>query len=144
MENCYTERIISRLREKGLKVTPQRIAIFRQLDGNTGHPSVEDIHREVCRDFPTISLATVYNTLDTLERISEVQAITLNPNRKHYDPNTTHHHHAVCTHCHTIQDVFTDFSGDLQVPPEVLANFRVDQASVCFRGLCRDCTSLPS
>ena len=139
MEDSYTERIISRLREEKLKVTPQRIAILRHLDGNTDHPSVEDIHREVCREFPAISLATVYNTLDTLVRISEVQTITVNPTRKHYDPNTTPHHHAICTHCHTIQDVFADFSDDLQLPAEVSARFRVNETAVYFRGVCRDC-----
>jgi Fur family peroxide stress response transcriptional regulator len=139
MKNGYTERIIGRLRQEGLKVTPQRIAVLRHMDGNTSHPSVEQIHRQVAVDFPTISLATVYNTLDTLERIGEVQAITIDPARKHYDPDTRLHHHLMCTECHKIADVFADYSSVLRVPEELSEQFRVHEASVCFRGICRDC-----
>ncbi|MEW6490484.1 MAG: Fur family transcriptional regulator [Thermodesulfobacteriota bacterium] len=139
MKNGYTERIIGRLRQEGLKVTPQRIAVLRHMDGNTAHPSVEQIHRQVAVDFPTISLATVYNTLDTLERIGEVQAITIDPARKHYDPETRLHHHLMCTECRKIADVFADYSSVLRVPEELSAQFRVQEASVCFRGICRDC-----
>lgn len=139
MKNGYTERIIGRLRQEGLKVTPQRIAVLRHMDGNTSHPSVEQIHRQVAVEFPTISLATVYNTLDTLERIGEVQAITIDPARKHYDPDTRLHHHLMCTKCRKIADVFADYSSVLRVPEELAAQFQVHEASVCFRGTCRDC-----
>lgn len=139
MNTRYADRVIGRLREEGLKVTPQRIAVVKYLDGNTLHPSVEEIHREVSRDFPTISLATVYNTLDTLEQIGEVQAVTIDPTRKHYDPETRPHHHLMCTSCRCIQDVFADYSSVLHVPDALAKQFRVKDTSVSFRGVCRDC-----
>ncbi len=139
MSTGYTERIIGRLREEGLKVTPQRIAVLRHMDGNTAHPSVEEIHREVSQVFPTISLATVYNTLDTLEQIGEVQALTIDPSRKHYDPETRPHHHLICTECRKISDVFADYSSILRVPEELAEQFRVRAATVCFQGVCRGC-----
>ncbi len=139
MSAGYTDRIIGRLRQEGLKVTPQRIAVLKFLDGNTGHPSVEEIHRQVASDFPTISLATVYNTLDTLEQIGEVQAVTIDPTRKHYDPETRPHHHVMCTECRRIADVFSDYSSVLRVPEALSDQFRVRDASVSFRGVCRDC-----
>lgn len=141
MRNGYTQRVIVRLREEGFKVTPQRIAILKHLDGNTNHPSVEDIHRKVCRAFPTISLATVYNTLDTLERLQEVRPICLNPSRKHYDPDTRPHHHAICTRCHSIQDVFADLAAAVKVPSSVAEIFRVDETAVHLRGVCLDCST---
>jgi len=139
MNTGYADRIIGRLREESLKVTPQRIAVVKYLDGNTSHPSVEEIHREVSRDFPTISLATVYNTLDTLEQIGEVQAVTIDPTRKHYDPETRPHHHVMCTSCRCIQDVFADYSSVLRVPDALARQFRVQETTVSFRGVCRDC-----
>jgi len=139
MNTGYADRIIGRLREESLKVTPQRIAVVKYLDGNTSHPSVEEIHREVSRDFPTISLATVYNTLDTLEQIGEVQAVTIDPTRKHYDPETRPHHHLMCTSCRRIQDVFADYSSVLRVPDSLARQFRVQETAVSFRGVCRDC-----
>lgn len=141
MRNGYTKRVIARLREQGLKVTPQRIAILKHLDGNTSHPSVEDIHRKVCRKFPTISLATVYNTLDTLERLQEVQAVHVDTSRKHYDPDTRPHHHAICTHCRSIQDVFADLAATVRVPAAVAETFRVDETTVHLRGVCLDCST---
>ncbi len=135
----YTHRIIRRLRGQGLKVTPQRIAILRYLEGNRAHPSVEDIHRDVVREYPTISLATVYNTLDTLEQIREIQAITIDPSRKHYDPDTSAHHHALCNQCRAIQDVFAPEDGSWQVPEGATNGFRIDSASVYFRGVCHRC-----
>lgn len=141
MDTEYTERIIRRLRAEGLKITPQRMAIVKYLDGNTNHPSVEEIHREVAREFPTISLATVYNTLDTLERINEVQALTVDPSRKHYDPQTQPHHHLICADCWSIRDVFADYTKALEIPRELTQDFRVEQASVFFRGVCKNCSS---
>jgi len=139
MGSAYADRVIGRLRQEGLKVTPQRIAVVKYLDGNTSHPSVEEIHREVSRDFPTISLATVYNTLDTLEQIGEVRAVTIDPTRKHYDPETRPHHHLMCTSCCCIRDVFADYSSVLRVPDDLARQFRVKEAAVSFRGVCRDC-----
>lgn len=139
MGDGYTQRIIRRFREEGLKVTPQRIAILKFLDGNQSHPSVEEIHRRVARDFPTISLATVYNTLDTLEQIQEVRAITIDPSRKHYDPDSRPHHHAICGECRAICDVFADYRDSLQIPEQVADRFRVESASVFFGGTCKDC-----
>jgi Fur family peroxide stress response transcriptional regulator len=135
----YGDRVIRRLREEGLKVTPQRIAVVKYLEGNRAHPSVEEIHREVSRDFPTISLATVYNTLDTLEQIGEVQAVTIDSARKHYDPEMRPHHHLMCTSCRCIQDVFADYASVLRVPDALARQFRVKETAVSFRGVCQDC-----
>lgn len=141
MEDGYTQRIIRRLREEGLKVTPQRIAIVKFLDGNRDHPSVEEIHRQVAREFPTISLATVYNTLDTLEQIREVQAVTIDPSRKHYDPEMSPHHHVICNDCRSIRDVFADYTRVLKIPDELAREFQVEDTSIHFRGVCRDCAA---
>jgi Fur family transcriptional regulator, peroxide stress response regulator len=140
----YADRIVGKLRQEGLKITPQRIAILGFLDGNKNHPSVEEIHREVSRAFPTISLATVYNTLETLEGIREVQAVTIDPTRKRYDPETQPHHHVICAGCGTIRDVFADYATSLQVPSEIAREFRVEQTAVSFRGLCRHCAAKSS
>ena len=63
------EKLIGSLRKKGLKITPQRLAIFKTLKDDKSHPCAEEIYLKVREDYPTISLATVYQTLDTLENI---------------------------------------------------------------------------
>lgn len=141
MNKRYTERLVGKLRAVGLKITPQRIAILSFLDGNKSHPSVEEIHREVGRSFPTISLATVYNTLETLEKLGEVQALNIDPSRKRYDPDTSGHHHVRCDRCGEIRDVFFDLGSTLRVPDEVARSFVVERTSVSFRGHCRECSA---
>lgn len=139
MRQCYADRIVGRLRKEGLKITPQRVAILKYLDGNKAHPSVDEIHREVSRRFPSISLATVYNTLDTLERLGEVQTVSIDPSRKRFDPDASSHHHAMCDRCGVVRDVFADVAAGLRIPEELGRDFLVERARVSFGGLCRTC-----
>jgi Fur family peroxide stress response transcriptional regulator len=141
MKKRYADRIVGKLRNEGLKVTPQRIAILTFLDGNKSHPSVDEIHREVSRAFPTISLATVYNTLETLEKLGEVQSLSIDPSRKRFDPEMSAHHHVRCERCGTIRDVHADLGATVPVPDDVAREFVVERASVSFRGHCRECVS---
>ncbi len=133
------EETIKKLREFGLKVTPQRAAIIDYLDGNKCHPTAEDIFAALGGDYPTLSLATVYNTLESLITIGEVSEINLDPERKHFDPDTTDHNHIVCTECNKITDVFADYSSGLLLPKEILSDFEVSSVSVHFSGICTDC-----
>lgn len=133
------KEIISKYKEKGLRLTPQRIAILKYLEGNTSHPTAEDIYRDVKRKYPTISFATVYNTLQTLKEAGDVMEITIDPIRKHYDPNTNPHHHIVCIDCNEIKDVFVDYSVALKLPSHILREFKPVGNHVDFYGLCRKC-----
>ncbi len=135
----YAERVVERLREEGLKVTPQRLAVVRYLDGNPDHPSVEQIHREVTRSFPTISLATIYNTLDVLERIDAVQSVFVDSGRRRYDPETRPHHHVVCRRCLRVADVLPDDAGPIPVPGSIRDRFADLQTVVLYRGVCPAC-----
>jgi Fur family peroxide stress response transcriptional regulator len=121
----------------GIKLTPQRLAILDYLEGNTAHPSVEEIYREVSKRFPTMSVATVYNTLEALAERGSVLALTIDPQKKRYDPNTRHHHHLICTRCRKIEDVHADF--DLAVPGIRDKGFEVKGSHVEFYGLCPHC-----
>lgn len=133
------EKIVAKYKDKGLRLTPQRIAILRFLEGNTNHPTAEDIFKEVKKGNPTLSFATVYNTLQALRDKGEVLEITIDPAKRHYDPNTAPHHHIVCTDCNEIQDVFVDYSDVLKLPGDVLKEFKPLGNHVDFYGLCRDC-----
>ncbi len=136
----FTDQVIQRLRQEGMKLTPQRLAVVRYLDGNRAHPSVEEIHRGVVREFPTISLATVYNTLEMLERLEVVQSVFLNGGRRRYDPVTRPHHHAVCRRCHRVEDIFPETTEPIPVPGAVTEGFCEVVAVVLYQGLCRSCS----
>jgi Fur family peroxide stress response transcriptional regulator len=137
------EKFLEKYREAGLKLTPQRIAILTFLDGNTGHPTAEEIFAGVRETHPTVSFATVYNTLQALKTRGQLTEVTINPERKHFDPNTEPHHHAMCSECDKIVDIFDDFSEALKLPKDVgdgFDGFSVTGNHVEFYGVCGDCT----
>ncbi|HYA91209.1 MAG TPA: transcriptional repressor [Thermodesulfobacteriota bacterium] len=117
-----------------LRLTPQRIAILDYLEGNKSHPSAEDIYRAVVKKFPTVSLATVYNTLSALERRGQLLKLTIDPSKARYDPNTSPHHHLICNLCKTIVDV--DARYRLPLPD---TDFKVTGSHVEFYGTCQKC-----
>ncbi len=133
------EDFISKFRGLGFKLTPQRIAILTFLDGNTGHPTAEEIFAAVRQEYPTVSFATVYNTLQALSDRGQLTEVTIDPERKHFDPNTDPHHHAMCSECEKIVDVFVDYSETLSLPDTVSGEFNVTGNHVEFYGVCGDC-----
>ncbi len=133
------EKIIRKYRALSFKLTPQRLAILQFLNNNTEHPTAEDIFQNIRRKYPTMSFATVYNTVQALSDRGDVMEITIDPERKHFDPNTYPHHHIMCTSCKKVADVFADYSEALKLPSEVAASFEVTGNHVDFYGICAAC-----
>jgi len=126
-----------RYRTLGIKLTPQRLAILECLDGNKSHPSAEDIYKEVLKRFPTMSFATVYNTLEVLREKGGVQALTIDPDRMRYDPDTMGHHHLICQRCRKVVDVHSDVKVD--IPEDMAHGFEITGSHMEFYGLCPKC-----
>jgi len=122
---------------KGFKLTPQRAAILQFLDGNTSHPSADDIFNALKEKYPTMSFATVYNTLETLRDMGRVWELNIDDQRKRYDPNTKLHHHLICERCRKVVDVHKEFK--LDVPEEQAHGFTITGRHVEFYGLCPKC-----
>ncbi|MDP2690656.1 MAG: transcriptional repressor [Deltaproteobacteria bacterium] len=133
------EKIINRYKGKGFKLTPQRIAILQFLEGNTSHPTADDIYREIRKKHPTVSFATVYNTVQALKDRGEILEITIDPERKHFDPNPQPHHHIICSVCGKIGDIFVDYSEALGLPEDVLKEFHTTGNHIDFYGICKGC-----
>jgi len=135
-----SEDLIEKFRSKSYKITPQRLGIFKILEGNRDHPSAEDIFARIKKTYPTISFTTVYKTLDILENMGEVLKIAIDDERKHYDPNTDTHHHIICLGCNKISDVDGD-SISPELPSGILEEFTPSRYHVSFYGTCKDCLS---
>ena len=134
-----TEALTSLFRDKGLRVTPQRQAIFRLLHGNDGHPTVESLYDAARSEMPTISLKTVYQTVHDLEAMGQVTLLDLGTGSVRVDPNVEHaHHHLICTECGKVRDLPVDLPP-LQVPPKLRRGFSVSAVEVNFRGRCDEC-----
>src|SRR6202046_3748426 len=107
-ESERTAAMLRDLKLAGLKMTPQRLAIVRLLAEDDTHPTAQDLFERLRPAFPSMSFATVYNTLDALARAGLAGIVRLPGKRgdaARFDPNGSPHHHAVCDACGTVLDV---------------------------------------
>ncbi|UCH86994.1 MAG: transcriptional repressor [Dehalococcoidia bacterium] len=100
--------LLTKLRSAGHRITPQRLAIINILIDSAEHLSVEQIYRQVQKDFPTTSLATVYNTLERLKEMGEVLELPFSDGSRYDGLNPHSHPHLRCTVCGAIEDVDID------------------------------------
>ncbi len=128
----------AKLRQIGLRVTPQRQAILKLLKGNRTHPSAEDIYHEVLNKHPRISFATVYNTLSRLAEAGEIQELDIDPNKKRFDPSLSHHLHFYCRVCRRIYDVEDQMA--LPKPLQRVGGHKIEAVQVNLKGVCDSCS----
>lgn len=132
--------VVSALRDHGLKLTPQRLAIAHALAATHGHPNVQEIHGAVADAFPTMSLATVYNTLRVLAAAGVVSELPFSGGVR-YDADPTPHVNLVCSDCGRILDAH-EYDGVLkQLASRVRSrrDFRVEGHRFDFYGRCAAC-----
>lgn len=133
------DNIISVFREKKLKLTPQRIAVYKFLKNSKEHPSAEIIYKALQADYPTMSLATVYKTLKTLVEVKLVQEINIGEGNFRYDGNICPHPHIQCLNCGKVDDVEGICFSDLNEKIKPYTNYEILENQVYFYGLCADC-----
>jgi Fur family transcriptional regulator, peroxide stress response regulator len=133
------EMFAERCRQHGLAVTPQRRAIMRALLSSDAHPCAEEVYEAVTAEHPTISLATVHRTLETLCQIGEARKVTPLHQSARYDGNVLAHHHLVCVGCHQIVDVEAPAFDDLLAGHRRFGEFEVLGCSVEIHVRCASC-----
>lgn len=137
------DELVDLYRSSGLKVTPQRQAVFGVLHRNVSHPSAEAVHAAVRRDMPAVSLRTVYSVLSELTEMGEIHQLDLGTGSGRFDPNTDGHHHLVCSRCGLVRDVHVDHP---EVRPQLVADagFEISETEIVFRGICSSCRDVSS
>jgi len=123
-----------------MAVTPQRLAIYRALLEADDHPNPEAIYTRVRSTMPSLSLATIYKTLDALAGLGLVSELPATGNSRRYDANIDHHHHLVCTRCDRVTDYYDPALDRITLPTRP-AGFRARRVSVHFHGLCANCAN---
>jgi len=129
------------LRQSGLRSTPQRVAIVREVFSRS-HPTVGEVYESVRREFPTIGLATVYNTLRTMTERGLVSELPFSSAMR-FDANTTPHANLICRNCGRIEDVeFVPEHLDTMLQHVAqAAGFAPDGLRFDVDGLCRSCAA---
>ena len=132
---------IQKCKNRGMNVTYPRMAIYKILLGYKGHPSAEDIYKEVQKDYSNISLATVYKTVEMLAEHDLISKVTPLHDIARYDCNRHFHHHLVCVKCKKIIDINSEALDQIKIPEEIDKEFQILQYQVQIDGLCKNCQS---
>lgn len=155
------EAMVAGLRRAGLKVTPQRVAIVRELAGDPTHPTAQELFERLrgsdhSSGVPSMSFATVYNTLDALARSGLCESLALAPGATRFDANMHPHNHAVCDLCGMVRDVPSQTPAPASASPSQragsgavapldggvptsIAGFAVRAVEQIYRGVCAAC-----
>lgn len=131
-----------RCEDLGLALTPQRLAIYHVLAGDDSHPGAEEIYRRIKPDLPSLSLGTVYRTLELFEEHGLVSRIHAFSDQSRFDANLDPHHHLVCVRCRRVIDFRDERLEVLPIQPENVNGFRVLTHRIHVLGYCRDCQQL--
>jgi Fur family peroxide stress response transcriptional regulator len=127
------------LRGNGFKVTPQRLAIYEVLANTKKHPNAEMIFGQLQATYPTMSLATVYKTIDILQEIGLVQILNAGEDSFRYDADMSHHAHVRCIECGRVDDVFDMDSSKFTSEIEASTKYRLVGQQFYFYGVCPAC-----
>jgi Fur family peroxide stress response transcriptional regulator len=134
------DEMITRLKERGHRLTPQRMAVLKILAADEGHPSVEQIYERVEVDFPMTSLATVYKTVTLLKEMGEVLELGFSDGSNRYDGNKPYPHpHLICTQCKNIVDPQVVTLSELPQKVAQSTGYRIVSQRLDFFGICPQC-----
>ena len=126
-------------KKAGIKLTPQRLEIFEEISGSKDHPSAEALYEKLKKRMPTISLDTIYRTLNTFEKLGLIKRVHLLNDQARFDSDMESHHHFICTRCKRIVD-FKWPGFDSIAPPEDVEKFgKILGQHAELRGICKDC-----
>lgn len=139
----YIQEKIEKLKEachqKGMRVTPQRIEIYREVAKSCEHPDAETVFESVKNKMPNVSFDTVYRTLASLEELEMIFRVDNQLPKARFDADKTPHHHFLCTKCNEVYDIFLN-TGEKAYLPENAHNFgEIKDINIQVRGICKKC-----
>lgn len=135
--------LVEMLKEKKLKITPQRIAILEELEKN-GHSTVDDIFNGIKLRVPSVSLATVYKNILALQSAEILKSVKTPTHKQKYEINIKPHIHLFCKVCENLQDFEIDTNEFKKYCKEKSGYYCIDEASILLTGICKKCSKQQS
>lgn len=129
----------AKCKEHGLKNTPQRSAIYKELLKSKDHPNADIVFRKVRKTFPNISFDTINRTLLTFAEIGIINIVEGYGDPKRFDPDIDNHHHCRCMQCNRIIDFQNNLYDNIKIPEEFKKQFTVINKRVVLEGICNKC-----
>jgi Fe2+ or Zn2+ uptake regulation protein len=128
-----------KIKSRGYRLTRQRQVVLEELAKVDYHPRADQLYTIVRRRLPTISFATVYRTLRTLEELGLSRVVRFGSKSARFDANVGHHQHFICERCDRIVDIDSDLGIDLEVPALTRQGYEIRASRVQLVGLCPAC-----
>ena len=122
--------------EKNIKPSYQRIKILEYLTTKRNHPTVDKIFIDLVKEVPTLSKATVYNTLNLFKKANLASVVTIENNETKYDAKVASHGHFKCESCGNIYDFEVNIDN---LPTDSLKHFKINERNIYFKGICPRC-----
>lgn len=132
------DEMIDLCRDAGMNVTPQRIAVYRALLASAEHPTPEMLFNAVSPSMPSLSLATIYKSLEALQSLGLVREVPVVSDSRRYDANLESHHHLVCERCGSVTDHYSD-TIVAKMPRRKIGGFSPHAVTVNITGICAGC-----
>ncbi|MCC7358552.1 MAG: transcriptional repressor [Anaerolineales bacterium] len=134
------EPVAQSLRQAGLRPTPQRLSVYRYLKATASHPTAQQVYEALAPEHPALSLATVYNTLETLVGLGLINALgAAGDDAVHYDGDTRPHINLACMQCHRVIDLQSESVSALQAEVSAHSGYLLLGARVLYYGVCPAC-----
>lgn len=136
--NHSSETITKTLKSRGLRVTPQRFAVYANLLARSDHPTAEQILDDMNQNFPISSQATIYSSLQVLRKVGLVQEVLLEEGISRYDANMEKHHHFHCSNCGAIEDIPANQFETLDLS-RLRSGLKAERYEITVSGVCDRC-----
>ncbi len=139
----WCKRFEDRCRERGVRVTGQRLAVYRALAADTNHPTAEAVYARLRQDMSSLSHATVYRILEFLENEGLVRRVSTTDGVGRFDANLSRHQHVVCRVCGRMRDYEEKSLSLLSIPRQAIAGFVAEELDIRIVGVCEGCKGHP-
>ena len=134
------EVLVSKSKDKGLKLTPQRMAIFRILSDSDQHFTVDEVYQRAKVEYPMLSPATVYRNMEQMVTAELLSHLDLGGSAMRYDTNLEKHHHFVCDRCSKVNDIYLDeFHYTIDEDRSSLGHSEINDSTLYLHGICTEC-----
>ena len=132
-------QFIEKCQAHQLKITPQRVAIYREIVRKAGHPTADEVFKKVRCEFPNISFDTVNRTLMTFMDMGILDAVEIFAGGKRFDTDPVEHHHFHCTVCRKVYDFYDADLDRVAIPDDISGKFQVTSRRLVLKGVCAAC-----
>jgi Fur family peroxide stress response transcriptional regulator len=136
------ENIIAILKKENIRITPQRQEMIAILKNTGGHFTAEEIYQILVKQFPSVSIATVYNNLKVFIKLGFVQELQFGEGLSKYEWIDEEHYHVICTSCGKIEDFYYPQLKEVEVFAQGLSKFHINKHDLQFYGTCKECEAM--